>query len=81
MQDIKQQVKHNKQDTDEQNVSLDHGIIPVENGTDAQGSESRPREYIFHDNGSGDQLRNAHTDGNDAGVHGVFQNMLYLVTK
>ena len=27
--------------------------------------------------GSGDQLRNTHTDGNDAGVHGVFQDMFY----
>ena len=47
------------------------------NGTDAQSSESWPRKYIFHDDGSGDQLRNTHTDGNDAGVHGVFQDMFY----
>ena len=52
LQDVKQQIEHNKQDTDEQNVSLDHGIIPVENGTDAQGSQSRPCKYIFHYNGS-----------------------------
>ena len=47
LKDIKQQVKYDKQNADQKHIGLDDRIVPVKNGTDAQGSQSLAMQIHF----------------------------------
>ena len=77
LQNIKQQIKYDKQNADQEYICLDDRIVTVKDRADAECSKSRPRKYILHNDRSGDQLRDTHSDCHDTRMHGIFQDMFY----
>ncbi len=73
MNDVEDQVEHDKENADKQHVGLNDRIVAIENGRDAEFSESGPGKNVFNDDGAGDQLRNTHADCRYAALKGVFQ--------
>ena len=75
LQDIKNQIEHDKQHAYEKDIHLNHGVVAVENRLDAERAEPWPRKNIFDDNCARNELRNAHADSNKACMQRIAQDM------
>ena len=75
LQDIKNQIEHDKQHAYEKDIHLNHWVVTVENRLDAERAKPWPRKNIFDDDRARNELRNAHADGNKTCMQRIAQDM------